>query len=393
MRAFFARPGWRSAGSRCGAFGRLPQLCRRAVFLAAGLIWLSPALATDTVTYSYDARGRLITVAHSGTAPNAGIASSYSYDKADNRTQLVVSPSLTLSLSPTTLPGGTLGAAYSNTITASGGSGGYSYQNTAGTLPAGLALNSTTGLLSGTPSNAATYSFTVTATDSSANTGSRAYSVTINAPGQLTLTPATLPGGTVGTSYRQTINATGGSGSGEQYVVSAGVLPPGLALRKLTGVLTGTPTTSGNYNFTVTATDSANNSGSRAYSVVIGGSGGIVAFSISDASASEGSPLVFTVTRSGSTTGTSSVNFATADGTATSTDYTPTSGTLTFASGVTSQTVRVSTTTDVRVESDETMYVNLTGATTGSTITDNQGVGTIFNVDSGGSCGGPVPSC
>lgn len=51
------------------------------VFLIAG----APALASETITYSYDARGRLVTVAHSGTANN-GLQTTYSHDKADNRT-------------------------------------------------------------------------------------------------------------------------------------------------------------------------------------------------------------------------------------------------------------------------------------------------------------------
>lgn len=43
------------------------------------------AAASETITYSYDARGRLVTVVHSGTANN-GLQTTYSHDKADNRT-------------------------------------------------------------------------------------------------------------------------------------------------------------------------------------------------------------------------------------------------------------------------------------------------------------------
>ncbi|MGN6850702.1 MAG: hypothetical protein ACTHJK_14705 [Sphingomicrobium sp.] len=54
--------------------------------LAAGLVGAA-AYATETITYTYDARGRLIEVVHSGTVNN-NVVSNYSYDKADNRTNV-----------------------------------------------------------------------------------------------------------------------------------------------------------------------------------------------------------------------------------------------------------------------------------------------------------------
>ena len=56
-----------------------------------------------------------------------------------------------------------------------------------------------TGAITGTPTTAATSNFTITATDGLAVTGARAYAVTINAA--ITVNPATLPNGTVGTAY------------------------------------------------------------------------------------------------------------------------------------------------------------------------------------------------
>ncbi len=75
---------------------------------------------------------------------------------------------------------GTVGTAANLQLSASGGSGGYTW--TASGLPAGLAINSS-GLISGTPSTAATYSVTATATDSSGATGSTTFSWTINPTG------------------------------------------------------------------------------------------------------------------------------------------------------------------------------------------------------------------
>ncbi|HBK93293.1 MAG TPA: hypothetical protein DDZ68_16655 [Parvularcula sp.] len=104
-------------------------------------------------------------------------------------------------------------------------------------------------------------------------------------------------------------------------------------------------------------------------------------FSVNDVSAAEGSTLVFTVTRSGTSTGSYSVNYATANGTAAAgSDYTSASGTVTFASGETSKTVSVTTLSDAVSEGNETVLLNLSSATGGATISDNQGVGTITNV-------------
>jgi hypothetical protein len=75
------------------------------------------------------------------------------------------------------------------------------------------------------------------------------------------------------------------------------------------------------------------------------------------------------------------VDFATADGTATAgTDYGTTTGTLTFAPGSVLQNVTVSITPETAVEPDETYFVNLSNAV-GATILDGQGVGTIVNDD------------
>src|SRR5262249_50482917 len=94
----------------------------------------------------------------------------------------------TLSLSPATLANGTVGIAYNQTISASGGTSPYSFAVNSGTLPTGLTLSSS-GALSGTPTAAGSYSFTVTATDANGCTGSQAYTVIIC--GTITLSPAT----------------------------------------------------------------------------------------------------------------------------------------------------------------------------------------------------------
>lgn len=163
------------------------------------------------------------------------------------------------------LPDGTLGSPYNGTITASGGASPYTYSVTSGSLPNGLTLN-TNGTLTGTPTASGTFNFTVTATDLNNCTGSRSYSISISCPA-ITLDDV-LPDGTVGSPYTGTITASGGA-SPYTYAVTSGSLPTGLTLNT-NGTLTGTPTASGTFNFTVTATDLNNCTGSQSYSISIG---------------------------------------------------------------------------------------------------------------------------
>jgi hypothetical protein len=107
---------------------------------------------------------------------------------------------------------------------------------------------------------------------------------------------------------------------------------------------------------------------------------------INDVSRDEGNfgttAFVFTLSLSGPSALPATVDFATADGTATVADgdYQSASGTVTFAPGDTSETVTVLVNGDVKVEVDETFFVNLSNAS-GATIADNQGQGTILNDD------------
>ena len=182
--------------------------------------------------------------------------------------------SATVTVSPTNIANGQIGAAYSQTITAADGVGPYSYTLMGG-LPAGLTL-SNLGVISGTPTAAGSFSFTVTATDSATGTGapfmgSRNYTITIGAP-TLALSPNSLSGMAVGASYSEALTATGGTGP-IGYTVQAGALPAGLTLSNA-GVLSGTPTAAGAFNFTILATDSSTGTGapfsvSEVYNVTV----------------------------------------------------------------------------------------------------------------------------
>ncbi|MGB0963901.1 MAG: Ig domain-containing protein [Mycobacterium sp.] len=167
---------------------------------------------------------------------------------------------LILRVTTASLADGTVGVAYSQQLAAVNGTGDVDWSIEAGTLPAGLALDTETGAITGTPTAGGTSVLTFRATDSASptpNTDDQVLSVTVNAAAVIDITTTTLPNGTVASAYSQTIAVTNAIGSVTWSLVS-GSLPAGLSLNASTGEITGTPTTAGTSNFTARATDSAN---------------------------------------------------------------------------------------------------------------------------------------
>jgi hypothetical protein len=168
--------------------------------------------------------------------------------------------SVVVNASPTP-PAGVATNPYWFSFSASGGSQSFTWTITSGDLPVGLMLSTTDGTLSGTPNAVGLFDFTVTATDNAQThgAGSQHFSVTINVPDPLLVIPGqTPPTGVHGTPYSFAFSATGGY-LPLSWAVTAGTLPPGLALNSTDGSLTGAPTTASStpYAFTVTVTDSS----------------------------------------------------------------------------------------------------------------------------------------
>lgn len=150
-------------------------------------------------------------------------------------------------------PNGAIGTVYSQVLQAAYGTGGYTWAITAGSLPAGLSLASSTGTISGTPTTSGTTFFVAQVTDSAGSHGAANLSISI--PTQPTIANTSVPAATVGVPYNAAFSGQAGA-SPYTFAVTAGSLPPGLALAS-TGGITGTPTAQGTYFFSVTVTDSA----------------------------------------------------------------------------------------------------------------------------------------
>lgn len=159
------------------------------------------------------------------------------------------------------LPDGRANAPYSYQLLFSGGPAAKVFTIYSGTMPAGLSLNSTTGAITGTPTVAGTYLYSVAIYDTNRTllpggvSVQGFYHTIVPMAGALNFPAPTVPQGTVGVAYTTTFKAVGGVAP---YVWGTqSVLPNGLTLNATTGVLSGTPTTTGTGNYTITVNDAS----------------------------------------------------------------------------------------------------------------------------------------
>jgi hypothetical protein len=179
-------------------------------------------------------------------------------------TLVIICPAITV-----TNPGvssGTAGVVFSQTFTQSGGQGTITWSET-GALPAGITLNTSSGVLSGTTTQVGSFPITVTATDQNSCTGTGAtYTLTINCQ-TVTVTNPGVNTGTVDAAFSQTFTVTGILGTVTWS--ETGALPAGITLDSSTGVLSGTPTEKGPFPITVKATDTNGCFGTSSYTLTI----------------------------------------------------------------------------------------------------------------------------
>jgi hypothetical protein len=217
-------------------------------------------------------------------------------------TLTVNAAAVTITIAPATLPAATVGVAYSQALTATGGASPYKFAVTAGTLPAGLTL-SAAGSITGTPTATGSAAITVTATDANNATGSIKYTLTVNAATAptislglpatsgfqqqlagtptlsgtypsaisgtvvLTFTPSvTPPSGSTGTIDDNMIQFSGGSGRTATFTIPAGsTTAPNLT------VLTGT--TAGTITLTTTLTSGGSQLGTPTTQTIVNAAG------------------------------------------------------------------------------------------------------------------------
>ena len=159
-----------------------------------------------------------------------------------------------VSIATTSLSNGVTNVVYSATLLASGGKSPYTWSVASGSLPPGLTLTSG-GVIGGTPSTTGTFDFVAQVVDASGLilSATKSFSITILQP--VSIATISLPNGGMNVVYSATLLASGGK-SPYTWSVASGSLPPGLTLTS-GGVIGGTPSTTGTFNFVAQVVDAS----------------------------------------------------------------------------------------------------------------------------------------
>lgn len=172
-------------------------------------------------------------------------------------------------ISTTVLPAAIVGEPYTAALTAVGGTQPYSnWRILSGALPPDLTLDPASGVIAGTAVGVVEVSLEIAVDDALGATATRVLAFRSQAPAP-TVFPVDLPDAVINEAYTAQLVAQGGTPPYENWRVAIGELPPGLAIDAETGVLAGTPTVEGNFQFTIAVDDSTATTGGRAYLMAV----------------------------------------------------------------------------------------------------------------------------
>ncbi|WP_421928847.1 putative Ig domain-containing protein [Neoaquamicrobium sediminum] len=288
-----------------------------------------------------------------------------------------------ITVSPGPLPSMTAGTAFSQSLSATGGTAPYTYSLQSGSLPVGISLTFG-GLLSGTPTQRGGYAFTVRATDDIGQFVDKGYTGTVLNP-TISIAPTSATA-IQGVSFSQTIFASGGVAP-HTFAVESGLLPAGISLSS-SGLLSGTTSSApGSYPLTLRVTDSSTGPGVyfelENFTLTVAPAPS-VSISVSPASVSEdgAANLVYTVTRSQNLATPTLVNLG-YSGSADGSDYDGATLTVLIPSGSTSGIVVIDSFADPIAEADETVIISIQSGSGYTVGAPSSATGTILNDDFG----------
>jgi len=253
-----------------------------AVSVAAASQNLEPGGSTALTVTTNDPKGASWTLSGSGSLSNttatsatyiapASAATAFtatvtatSVSDTTKSASVTINVSASLTITTNSLPNGEVGVSYSQNLNVTGGTPPYSLSISAGTPPPGLGVTNIS--IAGTPTTPGTYNFTVEVTDFAIPPNTATANLSIAIVSRVTITTTSLPGGTVGTVYAQTVRATGGM---PPYNFSAAGLPGGLNINPASGAVAGVPAASETSNFTVSVGDSLGGAATSNLSITI----------------------------------------------------------------------------------------------------------------------------
>ncbi|MEA3486996.1 MAG: putative Ig domain-containing protein [Thermodesulfobacteriota bacterium] len=171
-----------------------------------------------------------------------------------------------LNITTSTLPAAETNETYNPKVRISGGTYPYIYAIASGILPPGLFLDSDYGNITGIPTSAGSYTFSISVTDSQNAYAKKEFTIQATAKLKI-ISDSPLPRGTRGADYFENIKATGGD-LPHTFAKVNGVLPPGLSV-STNGVFSGTPARAGSYDFTVQVTDASARTAEKSFHIEI----------------------------------------------------------------------------------------------------------------------------